>query len=70
MAGAGGGSNNGDHSHSIVAGGLELMSKTTRLTPRTSLVMRLEIRAIRSYGRRDQSAVIASSLDTGRRTIG
>ena len=31
-----------DHSHSIVAGGLELMSSTTRLTPRTSFVMRLE----------------------------
>ena len=33
------------YSHSIVAGGLELMSKTTRLTPRTSLMMRLEMRA-------------------------
>src|SRR5208283_1962837 len=30
------------YSHSMVAGGLELMSSTTRLTPRTSFVMRLE----------------------------
>ena len=49
-----------------VAGGLELTSKTTRLTPRTSLVIRLEIRCIRSYGRRVQSAVIASMLSTTR----
>ena len=32
------------HSHSIVAGGLEEISYTTRLTPRTSLIMRLEMR--------------------------
>jgi hypothetical protein len=31
------------YSHSMVAGGFELMSSTTRLTPRTSLVMRDEI---------------------------
>ena len=31
------------HSHSIVAGGFELMSYTTRLTPATSLTMRDEI---------------------------
>ncbi len=31
------------HSHSIVAGGFELMSYTTRLMPRTSFVMREEI---------------------------
>ena len=31
------------YSHSIVAGGLELMSSTTRLTPRTSLMMRLDM---------------------------
>ena len=34
-----------DHSHSIVAGGLLLMSYTTRLTPLTSLMMRVEMRA-------------------------
>ncbi len=33
-----------NHSHSMVAGGLDEMSYTTRLTPRTSLMMRLEIR--------------------------
>ena len=58
------------HSHSMVPGGLLVTSRTTRLTSGTSLVMRVEIRAIRSYGRRDQSAVIASSLDTGRSTTG
>ena len=31
------------HSHSIVPGGLEVMSTVTRLTSRTSLVMRVEI---------------------------
>ena len=31
------------HSHSMVLGGLEEMSKTTRLTPLTSLMMRFEI---------------------------
>ena len=33
------------YSHSMVAGGLEEMSYTTRLTPWTSLMMRLEMRA-------------------------
>ena len=33
------------YSHSMVEGGLELMSYTTRLTPGTSLTMRLEMRA-------------------------
>lgn len=32
------------HSHSMVAGGLEEMSYTTRFTPRTSLMMRLDMR--------------------------
>jgi hypothetical protein len=36
------------YSHSIVLGGLEEMSSTTRLTPFTSLMMRLEIRASKS----------------------
>ena len=53
----------------MVPGGLEVTSRTTRLTSRTSLVMRFEILAKTSYGTRDQSAVIASSLDTGRREI-
>lgn len=33
------------HSHSIVAGGLLVMSYTTRLMPGTSATMRLEMRA-------------------------
>src|SRR5438067_1478687 len=39
------------HSHSIVAGGLLLMSYTTRFTPFTSLMTRVEMRASSSYGR-------------------
>ncbi len=38
------------HSHSIVAGGFELTSYTTRLMPVTSLIIRLEILASTSYG--------------------
>lgn len=37
-----------NHSHSIVDGGLELMSRATRFTPRTSLMMRLEMRSMTS----------------------
>lgn len=48
------------YSHSIVAGGLLVMSYTTRLMPSTSFTIRLLIRASTSYGRRAQSAVIAS----------
>lgn len=58
------------HSHSIVAGGLLVTSRTTRLTSGTSLVMRPEMRAMTSWSSRDQSAVMASSLLTGRSTIG
>ena len=58
------------YSHSIVAGGFELMSSATRLTPGISLMIRLEIVSSRSYGRRAQSAVIASSEVTARITIG
>ena len=36
------------HSHSMVPGGLLVTSNTTRLTSRTSLVMRVEIRAMSS----------------------
>lgn len=59
-----------DYSHSMVPGGLEVQSKTTRLTSLTSLVIRVEIFSNTSYGRRVQSAVMASSEDTGRSTIG
>ena len=58
------------HSHSMVPGGLLVTSSTTRLTSRTSFVMRFEMRASTSYGKRVQSAVIASSDETGRSTIG
>ena len=54
----------------MVPGGLLVMSSTTRLTSRTSLVIRVEIRASTSYGSRAQSAVIASSLVTGLITTG
>lgn len=58
------------YSHSMVAGGLELISYTTRLMPCTSFVILLLTFWRRSYGRRAQSAVIASSLTTARRMIG
>src|SRR3954454_5453085 len=58
------------YSHSMVPGGLDVTSRTTRFTSRTSLVMRVEIFSSTSYGTRVQSAVMASSDDTGRRTIG
>ncbi len=60
----------GGYSHSMVPGGLDVRSRATRLTPSTSLMMRLEIRSRRSYGSRAQSAVIASSEVTARITIG
>jgi hypothetical protein len=50
------------YSHSMVAGGLEVMSNTTRFTPRTSFAMRLAIRASSDSGSRVQSAVMPSSL--------
>ena len=56
------------YSHSIVEGGFELMSRATRLMPRTSLMMRFEMRASSSCGSWTQSAVIASSDSTTRRT--
>lgn len=52
------------------ARGLLVQSRTTRFTSGTSLVMRVEMRASTSYGMRVQSAVIASSEETGRSTIG
>lgn len=54
------------HSHSIVLGGFELMSYTTRFTPFTSLMIRLEILASTSCGKRNQSAVMPSILVTAR----
>jgi hypothetical protein len=54
----------GRYSHSIVPGGLDVMSSVTRLTCVISLIMREATFSSRSYGRRAQSAVIASSLVT------
>lgn len=51
----------GSYSHSIVPGGLEVTSYTTRLIPRTSLTNRLEMVLRTSYGRGAQSAVMPSS---------
>ena len=62
--------NSPGYSHSMVPGGLLVTSRTTRLTSATSLVIRVEMRSSTSYGTRVQSAVMASSLDTGRSTIG
>src|SRR3954465_8852968 len=58
------------HSHSMVPGGLLVTSSVTRLTSRTSLVIRGEMAAATSYGSRAQSAVMASSEVTGRSTTG
>ena len=58
------------HSHSMVPGGFEVTSNATRLTPGTSLMRRLDIRSSTSYGKRAQSAVMASSLVTARMTMG
>jgi hypothetical protein len=54
------------YSHSIVPGGFDVMSYTTRLIPRTSLTIRDEIARNTSYGSAAQSAVMPSSLSTAR----
>jgi len=54
------------YSHSIVEGGFDEMSYTTRLTPGTSLTIRLLMAPRTSYGSFAQSAVIPSSLWTAR----
>src|SRR5262249_19606203 len=54
------------HSHSIVPGGLEVMSYTTRFTPLTSLTIRFEIALRTGLGKSTQSAVIPSSEYTAR----
>src|SRR4029078_1197173 len=58
------------YSHSIVAGGFEVTSSTTRFTPGISLTIRPEIISIRWCGGPAQAAVIASSLVTARIAIG
>ncbi|SDT06478.1 hypothetical protein SAMN05444162_2988 [Paenibacillaceae bacterium GAS479] len=54
------------YSHSIVAGGLEVMSYTMRLTLSTSLTMRTLIFSSTSQGIRAQSAVMPSMDVTAR----
>ena len=54
------------HSHSIVAGGFPEMSYTTRLIPRTSLMMRFDTRPSSSCGRCAQCAVMKSWVCTAR----
>lgn len=57
----------GVHSHSIVPGGLEVMSRSTRLIPLTSPMMRLTMRSSNSRSRSAQSAVIPSCEETTRK---
>ena len=57
------------YSHSIVEGGLLVISYTILLACFTSLVMRLEIFSNTSKGMRAQSAVMASTLVTARNAI-
>ena len=54
------------YSHSIVPGGLLVMSKTQRFTPFTSLMMRPASFSINSYGNLTQSAVMPSCDSTAR----
>ncbi|VWC91831.1 hypothetical protein BLA50215_01963 [Burkholderia lata] len=58
-----------DHSHSIVAGGLPEMSYTTRLIPRTSLMIRFDARPSSAYGRCAQCAVMKSVVCTARSDV-
>ncbi len=54
------------HSHSMVAGGFDVMSYTTRLMPGTSLTMRVEMAARTSQEMRAKSAVMPSCECTAR----
>lgn len=54
------------HSHSMVPGGLLVISNTQRFTPFTSLMMRLASFSSRSYGSFTQSAVMPSCDSTAR----
>src|SRR5207245_5081168 len=54
------------YSHSMVPGGFDVMSNTTRFTPSTSLTIRLLMRASTRAGTRARSAAIAASLVTTR----
>src|ERR1700735_4161681 len=54
------------YSHSIVPGGFDVTSYTTRLIPRTSLTILLEIVLNTSNGSVAQSAVMPSSVSPAR----
>ena len=55
-----------NYSHSIVAGGLEETSYTTRETSLISFMIRVEILSTNSYGRWAKRAVIKSTVSTAR----
>src|SRR5688500_6113108 len=55
-----------DHSHSIVAGGFPEISYTTRLIPRTSLMIRFETRERSACGSSAHCAVMKSTVCTAR----
>ena len=55
-----------NHSHSTVAGGFGVTSKTTRLTPATSLVIRTATVSISACGSRADPAVTKSRVVTAR----
>jgi hypothetical protein len=55
------------YSHSMVAGGLLLISYTTRLIPFTLFMISFEISARKVYGKCAQSAVMPSTEVTARR---
>ena len=55
------------HSHSIVPGGLLVMSYVTRLIPRTSLMMRVAARPKKAMSNGKKSAVMPSLDVTARR---
>ncbi len=54
------------HSHSIVPGGLLVMSYVTRLMPRTSFTMRVAVRVRNAMSKGYTSAVMPSTLVTAR----
>src|SRR5215472_7284849 len=54
------------YSHSMVPGGFEVTSYTTRFTPFTSFTMRVEMIFRTSWGSGTQSAVMPSSEFTAR----
>ena len=55
-----------NHSHSIVPGGFDVTSYTTRLMPCTSLMIRVAVRLSTSWGNSKNSAVIPSVEVTAR----